>query len=139
MRKDELLKLADLLETDAAKADGIKFDLNYWAKPNKEGGPLTMDCGTAACALGLAALSGKFPGLTIDIDFQVPTFEQDGRTYSGTYAAVAYFQISEREADLLFLPDFYKFKQSKKAELEVAARIRNLVATGVVSVVPFDS
>lgn len=87
MNKRRLLKLADLLEEDAANAKGVKFDLRVvacHAKKHKEaptspyddgryfrpGERPTLDCGTAAGAVGLAVLSGAFKrqGFTYQID-----------------------------------------------------------------------
>ncbi len=78
MRTDLLLRFADLLEADANNPEGVKFDLGAWAQDsrldlNKMSPdeveqllyPTTIEtvpvnCGTAACALGLAAISGAF-------------------------------------------------------------------------------
>src|SRR4051812_18831228 len=79
-----LLKLADLLEADAKNKKGVKFDLEVIAQrsvPNTDvygfedsdflpDDTVPIDCGTTACAFGLAALSGVFrrQGLSYTID-----------------------------------------------------------------------
>ena len=60
MNKKRLLKLADLLEADAKNKKGIKFD--YWATANLADPKEPISCGTSACAMGLAALSGPLHG-----------------------------------------------------------------------------
>src|SRR5580704_5650057 len=58
MNKRRLLKLADLLEADAKNKKGIQFDYHHWGSVGNREEPLS--CGTSACALGLAAISGAF-------------------------------------------------------------------------------
>lgn len=140
MRKDLLLKLADLLEADAAKPDGIKFDLRAWAYDANVGTPeenmlspgqdVTLNCNTAACAMGLAALSGIFKeeGLTWEINL----YNNMGIRYEGwaNYdAAAKLFDIGSGSACYLFCPDEYPLEMRKGAEAErfVAKRIREFV------------
>lgn len=66
--KRRALKLADLLEKDAKNKKGIRFDLStvFTATALEEGKDIPSDyvpevsCGTTACAMGLAAISGEF-------------------------------------------------------------------------------
>jgi hypothetical protein len=142
MNKRRLLKLADLLEADAANKKGVKFDLNDWAKPADgrrffEGDErVPVSCNTSACAMGLAAISGAFKRSGLKYELQenvwtggfslVPTF--NGK--SGFDAAEALFEISSLTAEYLFDSDYYAKSRGAHAELAVAARIRKLVAGG---------
>lgn len=133
MNKRRLLKLADLLEKDARRKRGIRFNMRTWGNINNPKKPLS--CGTQACAMGLAALSGAFrhEGLSAvireDGDFQ---FKVSGKkTYNGFRASRKFFRINSRNAERLFeaddvgLPDEGR---GARAELAVAKRIRDFVA-----------
>lgn len=147
MREDLLLRLADLLEADAANPNGVKFNLDHWAvdagMPEAEivdrGNflfPLDtkvvpLDCRTAACAMGLAALSGAFKDDGLDWritggGYVMPTFRNIDE---GFQAAEALFQISYRQAECLFASEFYPdgSRKGHKGELAVAKRIRDFV------------
>lgn len=145
--KKRLLKLADLLEKDAANKKGLKFDLSvvgapagweelyhageYAAPPNYTPG---LSCGTVGCAMGLASISGVFKrsGLTYQIEAicgQI-TNVVDGVPLSYTSAAQEFFGLFYEEANYLFNPESYPDSKTKgaRAEREVAKRIRKLVA-----------
>ncbi len=142
MNKKRLLKLADLLDADAKNKKGIKFDLAHWARPavagvrftEEEGVP--VDCGTAACAVGLACISGAFKrsGFSYRLcDCEgshrlhvIPTFNGE----EDMNAVEQFFAISDVEADNLFQAHSYPEKKRKGAigERAVAKRIRDLVA-----------
>lgn len=154
MRTDRLLRLADLLEADANNPTGVKFDLGHWAtsaehaealdaqeatfdviqkKRFKEGiKEIPVNCNTAACAMGLAAISGAFKdeGLSWTL-FQcrngtgelLPTLG----TLAGFAAAARLFDIDSNTTFNLFDPSYYDVIRGKKAELAVADRIRSLV------------
>jgi hypothetical protein len=146
MRADRLLKLAELLEADAANPEGVMFTLKDWATPSSalrgissskvfESEVIPLNCNTAACALGLAALSGEFAseGLTFKLTeagtFKgtlVPIFED----YKGFDAGSVFFEIGKKETYLIFDPDYYQVTSGSEAELEVAKRIRQLVTDG---------
>lgn len=158
MREDRLLKLAGLLEADANNPQGIKFDLETWtansdsaigrlASPYgedplraefftkaKAAAKVPLDCGTTACAFGLAAISGIFAdeGLTYEIQigdgYLVPMFEQRG----GFDAAAAFFEIGLLDAYKLFSSEYYsrELRKGKEGELAVADRIRTFMRTG---------
>lgn len=135
MRKDLLLKLADLLEADAVNPEGIKFDLAVWADlthPNWSD-KIPMDCGTKACALGLAAISGIFEGEGLTMGPVFPTLLKDGTRYTGYHAATHLFELTENDmADsvYLFSPSAYSGDiTGAPAELQVAKRIRDLVTS----------
>lgn len=142
MNKRRLLKLADLLEADAANKKGVKFDLGEWA--TKAGGrgfdskdePVPVSCHTSACAMGLAAISGAFKraGLSYEFTYSswhssyvlVPTFDGEG----GFDAASKLFDIDWNTARHLFDPQYYRKTKGAVAERAVARRIRKLVAGG---------
>lgn len=142
MNKRRLLKLADLLEADAANKEGVKFDLTAWAKKTdaegnsriydfEQGEVVPVNCSTAACAWGLAAISGAFKRQGVSYQIWedgrlVPTF--DGK--KEFHAAEAFFGIDIEGAGFLFDPDEYPTSKTKGASGEryVAQRIRNFVA-----------
>lgn len=134
-----LLKLAGMLDEDAKKETGIKFDLGLWGcvlDAGLEDVPeeISVNCGTAACAVGLACISGKFKraGLTYRAqskdslggnNFQ-PVFGLD----EGFDAVKNFFAISYREAEHLFSYTAYPDTRGAAAERAVAKRIRSFVA-----------
>lgn len=137
MNKENLLKGAAFLEADAENPQGFKFDLNNWAILTDK--TPTMDCKTAACAMGAFAISGIFPGLTYhitesfshpDVDTIIPDYidpnDPDKEVWSGYYAAAKLFEISNHEAWRLFHPDYYEHyeRKGRDGELAVAARMR---------------
>jgi hypothetical protein len=143
MNKRRLLKLADMLEADAKNATGIKFNLNTVVTPNKtlpkDSKTVPVSCGTQACAMGLAAISGEFKR-SGGLSYQVQYDEDDGvfiettmRGVPTSYddAAMELFDISWEEANFLFTPSDYPTRAPKRGangELYVAKRIRDFVA-----------
>lgn len=141
MNKKRLLKLADLLEADAENKAGISFNMmTVIARDDVElGSAVPMDCGTQACAMGLAALSGAFKrdgGLSYKLrkmewgGFSIET-TIDGRIRSYDRAGMAVFGLTMREADFLFTPDSYDHGtplSHAEGERNVAKRIRDFVA-----------
>lgn len=137
MNKARLLKLADLLETDANKKTGIKFDMGTWGET--AGKNPKVSCGTRACAMGLAAISGVFKrqGLNYYVDYYevfntadvMIGFGRD-KICGGFDAAMKLFDIDEDASQFLFNDASYeKYQQTgKRAELAVAKRIRDFVA-----------
>lgn len=135
-----LLKLADLLEEDANNKKGIKFDMETWGeskwKPD-------MSCNTKACALGLAALSGRFrssglrykihdywdevgAGNSIDIGMRCDDGTVD---FDETNAACVLFNITEEQADFLFIdPAGVVGFNGARGERKMAKLIRKFVA-----------
>jgi hypothetical protein len=143
MNTERLLKLADLLEADANNEKGVSFDLTAWARKRVGstgefsncsfdiGEVVPVDCSTAACAWGLAAISGKFAadgvGYRVSIiGVLTPTF--DGKT--DYEAAETFFEIGYRQTAFLFDPEYYPETKLKgrDGELFVAQRIRDLAA-----------
>lgn len=127
MNKRRLLKLADLLEADAKNKNGIRFDLGDWGTIDDETSPLS--CGTTACAMGLAVVSGAFKraGLRAfsGVDL-TPVMPGDA---IGVAAAANLFGISYDAADWLFTPSYYGgYTKGSVVELKVAKRIRDFVA-----------
>jgi hypothetical protein len=125
-----LLKLADLLEADARKKKGIKFDFTEWGQADDPNSP--MSCGTTACALGLAALSGAFArnGLTATIQHfgWIEIKMESGARF--IEAGAELFKISYEESEFLFTSGkaLGRLRKGAKAERAVAQRIRNFVA-----------
>jgi hypothetical protein len=141
MNKRRLLKLVDLLEADAKNKKGIKFDLGTVGRPsnselNFKVGELepAVSCNTAACAMGLAAISGAFKrqGLSYVITrFGDINCTLEGRERFYAAAAARLFEISEAEAMFLFSPSEYRDEEptiGAKGERYVAKRIRDFVA-----------
>lgn len=132
MNKKRLLKLADLLEADAKNKKGIKFSLHGWGEAD-DAKKIAVDCGTQACAVGLACLSPVFnrsglvcaPAPLKDGAIE-PKF---GRRY-GWHAVKAFFDLGFDEAKFLFSSFEYPSGLTEKAKGEryVAKRIRNFVA-----------
>lgn len=137
MEKKRLLKLARLLEEDAKNKTGIKFDLGVIGAPSgPEGWKRTewepaVDCGTAACAVGLACLSGAFKraglGYVRRLSNQI---EPIYRGVTGWGAETSFFGITSKESEFLFNSCSYPWDQRKGAvgERAVAKRIRKFVA-----------
>lgn len=146
MNKKRLLKLADLLEADAANKKGVKFDLGIWAGPSDNGlgtfedgsdRAVPVGCGTTACAVGLACISGAFKRSGLTYDFGPMFGSESGfrlRPRFGAYsefdAVEAFFSIDRMQAEFLFLTDRYPDSKTRGAagERYVAKRIRDFVA-----------
>jgi hypothetical protein len=131
MNKRRLLKLAELLEADAENKKGIKFYFFEWGRVTNHSNPVS--CGTQACALGLAAISGAFKhaGLSYRLksgDSRID-FTWNGRGIDYAAAASKTFDISKRAADFLFTNGFdLPAIAGASAERAVAKRIRDFVA-----------
>lgn len=136
MNKRRLLKLADLLEADAKNKRGVRFDLSVvgWVDaPDKAS--VKLNCGTSACAMGLAAMSGEFKREGLSYRIAKGCFSNIKTTMNGTTlhydtAAMRLFDISRHQAGFLFTPGFYPDdkRQGAKGERFVAKRIRDFVA-----------
>jgi hypothetical protein len=141
MNKERLLKLADLLEADAANPIGLKFDLGVWGTTEPDdfhddappAPPVSISCGTSACAMGLAVLSGAFAdaGLfngSFSKSRIVPEMRASGAC--GFDAAAELFDIDETSANHLFDAACYPRgkRTGAEGERDVAARIREFVA-----------
>jgi hypothetical protein len=143
MNKRRLLKLADLLDADAKNKRGISFNMMTVIERDDDlthkGKPVPMDCGTQACAMGLAALSGAFTrsgGLSYTLretgygGFSIET-TINGHIRNYDRAAMSVFDLSMKQADFLFTPDSYDLGislRNAEGERYVAQRIRDFVA-----------
>lgn len=133
MNRRRLLKLADLLEADAKNKKGVKFDIGTWGRSEDGEAPVSVSCGTVACAMGLAVVSGAFKraGLTNLLDDENPArICPAHKGESGFGAAVSLFDIQYKDAAFLFDGDYYPPSKSTGAvgERFVAKRIRDFVA-----------
>jgi hypothetical protein len=139
MNTERLLKLADLLEADAENEKGIKFDLGMWGESTEQ--EPSQSCGTTACAMGLAAISGVFAhaGLACNWDYlghvngaplRTMKITFNGRI-GGVSAGASLFEISHEQSAWLFMPMNYGHGtpiQGAPGERAVANRIRDFVA-----------
>lgn len=126
MNKRRLLKLADILD----KVPRKHFDLGCFTNSLPEN---IHTCGTTACALGYAAVDPGFrrAGLkftsNIGLDIQY-------RKWSGTYAAMSFFELDEATILSLFYPnearEYYNRPWDKITPKMVSRAIRNLVKEG---------
>lgn len=148
MKRERLEKFAALLEADANDPQGATFNLRGWAGTfNSKTGPnwtfdkitdqIPINCGTTACALGLAAISGIFKdeGLTFRIGHEgnlLPVYLDPSKSkmWMGYEAAQKFFDISSNTAYRLLSPDYYPetLQDGSASELEVARRIRLLLS-----------
>lgn len=127
--RKRLLKLADMLETDASNKSGIRFDFTNWGYVGDAQN--MVSCGTSACAMGLAAVSGAFRRQGLDC-----RIKQDGaieiifgKTKSPIRASARLFHISEGQATRLFALSLgLSYLHGARAERAVAKRIRDFVA-----------
>lgn len=141
MNKRRLLKLADMLEADAKNKKGIRFDISTVAakadneglrgwREFAEGETPALNCGTVACAMGLAAISGAFKraGMSYHINRSglYVTFNGDWDFYA---AGRGVFGLTDDEIDWLFMPSGYDGPTPKGADGErvVAKRLRDFV------------
>lgn len=127
MQKKRLLKLADLLDADAKDKTGIKFNYGSWGYMCDLKNPVS--CGTEACAMGLAAISGAFrrSGLDYNRKANSVSFMWKGREVDGIAAAERLFEIDHGDAWDLFVPSVDVPMEGAKAERALAKRIRNFV------------
>lgn len=111
-QKNRLVKLADLLDTLKSE----QFDLTHWVTKQ----------GDTACAVGWAALSPQFAGLTFL--GPAPQYLVKGHHPAlGFVAAERYFGLRFREAHYLFSIDSYR-RGSSTRPTTVARRIRRFIA-----------
>lgn len=127
MRPRRLLRLAALLEKDAASRCGVKFNMGTWGYAARNSLP-SLSCGTEACAIGVAVLSGEFNGLTYGtiLGTQITPLYRKWERYE---AVEKYFDLSFDHARYLFSPSCYLPEQTRggRAERYVAQRIRDFV------------
>ena len=139
MNKRRLLKLADLLEADAKNKNGVKFDLGGWGHSIGREAPVSVSCGTTACAMGLAVLSGAFEKDGLRNNFGpearsiVPELIATGRRRKrlcGFEAVDALFDLTDKQSSWLFIDESYppSKRAGARGERAVAKRIRAFVA-----------
>lgn len=141
MNKKRLLKLADLLEADAKKKKGVKFNLSLWGKvdvidPDQVPKTVKVDCGTTACAIGLACISGAFKraGLRAVTVSKNATGGNNIKPAFGQYrewsAVQEFFGLNFDALRFLFTNAWYDHENMDGARGEkiVAKRIRDFVA-----------
>lgn len=130
-----LNKLADLLDADAANKKGIRFNLGLLANVSSVEAPIS--CGTQACALGLAALSGKFKKAGMRVDHfnasggnTISIGHDNGSrvTWDWHHTAKAVFGLSYGQVDWLFTSGAYRGNQGASTERKVAERLRKVAA-----------
>lgn len=129
MNKKRLLKLAELLEADAKNKKGVKFSMPSWGYVEDKSAPIS--CGTQACAMGLAALSGAFKQAGLDYylaDGHVQ-FTVKGANMHGASAAEEIFGITYDDSMKLF-ENWKGAGVGRRAELAKAKQIRRFVETG---------
>lgn len=115
-------KLAMMLRADADDESGVRFDYSEWGSVGDESRP--MSCGTTACALGLAAVSGKFPGLGFVADGRRSiNFTWQGVHVPASEAAKRAFGTTDHQFGQLFLPSPGEEIHGAVAELAVAAKL----------------
>lgn len=141
MNKKRLLKLADLLEADAENPTGIKFDLDSWGglegiPRNRTPKVIPVDCGTTACAVGLACISGAFK--KEGLSYKLTSFNNGGgnnisprfKRSKEMEAVRNFFEIDSDQSYHLFVHWHYPkgLTTGAAGEREVAKRIREMVA-----------
>lgn len=129
MNKARLLKLAGLLEADAANRKGIMFDMSTWGRISDAKNPVS--CNTTACAMGLAAISGKFK--RAGLGYRMRGLNQILITMRGRDGAISaaaeLFDIPECQAHVLFTV-WRGTGRGARSERALARRLREFVATG---------
>lgn len=129
LNKQALLKLADLLENDAKRKNGVKFDQFTFGKVYDPRKPIS--CNTVACQLGLAALSGSFKGLSFRLDDPWPAmdFTVRGRRCTPETASRHAFGTTNAEFEYLFCRALPSVTQTgSSAERAAARRLRQFVS-----------
>lgn len=113
-----------------------KFEMGFWMKRNFFDKPLNIkipdnfvnvSCTSAACALGWFASDRTFRRAGLR---WYETANGDGIDYNNhkdQYAGAAFFGLTSREADNLFLPDRYMETTDDITPRHVAERIRKLI------------
>lgn len=130
---ERLERLAVILDGYQPGDNRLEFDLHQWTEPKmKRGGFLWLqqvECGTKACAVGLACLSGVFAseGFSAYRNYRrrlVPTFKD-----KENWAAVRmFFGLSKKQALRLFEDKSYPESKGPIAANAVACRIRSMIA-----------
>lgn len=128
---ERLGRLAGLLEQYTETPKGPRFDLCGWSHCDyRRGGFLwlqTVECGTTACAVGLACLSGEFIkdglGFVRFAGVMLPTYAGE----DNWPAIESFFGLNEDQSRALFSEDAYKVSRGPVAAAAVAHRIRRMI------------
>lgn len=121
MNKEKLLLLADCLE----KYEG-KFDMRFWGMHEGDHPPEEDNyCGTAVCAMGLAAILPEFPDLQPEWFDETMDVRHEPTGAYGMSAGSREFDISPLESRFLF--DNASYVRSNPTKEEVVTRIRDFV------------
>lgn len=146
MKKQRLLKLADLMDTIAdgrkrKKADLPSFYMSAFIVSSDDC-VTNLSCNSQACALGSAAVSGIFERQGLHVGayhhginmFDVNLETRDGRVYRNFDAAAELFGITEAQAQELFadsqLYGREQLPEGARGARRVAKEIREFVARG---------
>lgn len=145
MNVERLSRLADLIERTIPKMatddrDGFDFNMSTWGRFAHDKKP-EPDCGTTACALGLAAISGEFADaglMALPVGTKHPMLPVALRIIStngncAMAAAQDVFDIDDDQAQFLFLPSEYDYDAElygPEGARTVVARIREFIASG---------
>ena len=141
MNKQRLLTLATELEKPVLP---LPFDMRDWYGHGyafmdelQDGAPVSeataKDCGTSACAVGLACLMPEFQKQGLGTTGVTPVVSTlDGKEIANGWGAVhLFFGVDTRNAHYLFDPDYYTTDEAGAQSITpkmVAARIREVVA-----------
>ena len=128
-----MTRLADLLMKNSRNKKGLFFNYGDWGSV-EDGKKPGMNCGTSACALGLAAISGKFPGLGYAIDRSSNNITLDtnlrkpGEYLTNPEIGALYFDLTDEESCHIFGGGIETEDSiGAKAERAVAKAIRKFV------------
>jgi len=130
-----------LLREDASNKTGARFDLRKWIAPYSEQGEgdtkrekwkPALDCGTAACAIGLAMMHPWFNERGFHFNLHnIPAYTNENNlTYVQWNAICEFFDIYLHEAEYLFSANNYGRHMGTYAEISVADRIRKFTNLG---------
>jgi hypothetical protein len=132
MNRERLEKLACLLDQYQPAPGAPAFDLGTWGEyEERRGGFLWLrknECGTAACAVGLACFSKEFAAEGLRYRRVHGLINPVFGMASGWDAAKAFFGLTEKQADRLFASGSYPISSGPDAATAVAKRIRTMTA-----------
>ena len=133
---ERLQILSAALRKDAVDPKGTSFSLSTWLKFDERKGP-AIECGTEACAVGLACLTPELQAQGLRYirvsyahdDQQGPYAVPAFGTARDWEAVEEFFGLTDEEAFHLFNQDAYPdWHYGEKGELAVADRIDALIA-----------
>lgn len=110
-----LTKLANFLEDEVKPK---QFNLQWWSS----------ECGTVFCAVGWAAHSPKFRGLSMHLSPTISCIMCDRTFGTNWYGVVDYFHL-HGNSDALFLFSPQSYPQHRSGIKSVINRIRKYVAS----------